>query len=98
MIILPDDLIETTSSFKNLISFMDKIVTEKHPFRWLFELVENEGFVYVGEITSSDHWIKRAYCNSTEEKVSISGKEELKQFTSITEGIFGLIKFRIDKK
>ena len=81
-----------------MISFMDKIGTEKDPYRWLIELVENEGFVDLGEI-SYDHWIKRAYdCTSTEEKATILEKEELKQFISVTEGTFGLIKFRIDKK
>jgi hypothetical protein len=77
---------------------MDKIGTKKDPSRWLFELVENEGFIDLGEI-SSEHWIKRAYDHSsTEEKVTKLEKEELKQFISIIEGTFGLIKFRIDKK
>jgi hypothetical protein len=99
MIIFPDDLIENAQYLKILIFLMDKIGgTKKDPFRWLFELVENEGFVDLGEI-SSEHWIKRA-CDysSTEEKVTKLEKEELKQFINITEGTFGLIKFRIDKK
>jgi hypothetical protein len=96
MIVFPDDLIENALSLKILIFFMDIIGTEKDPWKWLFELVENEGFIDLGEI-SSEHWIKRAYdCSSTEEKVTKLETEELKQFISVTEGTFGLIKFRID--
>ena len=77
---------------------MDNKVPKKDPYRWLIELVENEGFSDLGEVNSK-HWIKRAYdCTSKEEKITKLEKEELKQFTSITEGTFGLIKFRIDKK
>jgi hypothetical protein len=99
MIVFPDNLVENALSFKILIFLMDLIGgTKKDPFRWLFELVENEGFVDLGEI-SSEHWIKRAYDRySTEEKVTKLEKEELKQFINITEGTFGLIKFRIGKK
>jgi hypothetical protein len=99
MIVFSDDLIENALSLKILIDLMDNIGTEKDQDRWLIELVENEGFIDLGEIKSSEHWIKRAYnCPSTQEKVSKLEKEELKQFISITEGTFGLIKFRIDKK
>ena len=98
MIVFSDDLIENALPLKILIDLMDNIGSKKDPFRWLFELVEKEGFIDLGEI-SSDHWIKRAYdCSSTEEKVTKLEKEELKQFLRITEGTFGLIKFRIDKK
>ncbi|HET7642388.1 MAG TPA: hypothetical protein VFK40_02680 [Nitrososphaeraceae archaeon] len=98
MIVFSDNLIENALALKILIDLIDNIGTEKDQARWLFELVENEGFVDLGEI-SSDHWMKRAYdCSSTEEKVTKLEKEELKQFLSITEGTFGLFKFRIDKK
>ena len=98
MIVFSDDLIKNALPLKILIDLMDNIGSKKDPFRWLFELVDKEGFIDLGEI-SSDHWIKRAYdCSSTEEKVTKLEKEELKQFLSITEGTFGLIKFRIDKK
>jgi hypothetical protein len=98
MIVFPDDLIENVLSLKLLLFLMDIMGTEKDPFRWVFELVVDEGFVDLGEI-SSEHCIKRAYdCSSTEEKVTILEKEEIKQFISITKGTFGLIKFRIDKK
>jgi hypothetical protein len=99
MIVFPDFYIENALSLKILIDLMENIGNIKYPFRWLFELVENDGFIDLGEIKNSDHWIKRAFdCSSTEEKVSKLEKEELKQFISITEGTFGLIKFRIDKK
>ena len=98
MIVFTDGLIENALSLKLLIFLMDIIGTENYQFRWLFELVENEGFVDLGEV-SSQHWIKRAYDRySAEEKDTKLEKEELKQFISITEGTFGLIKFRIDKK
>jgi hypothetical protein len=49
---------------------------------------------------SSQHWAKRA-CNdnwkySEEGNVTKLEKEELKQFIIMTEGTFGLIKFKID--
>ncbi len=98
MIVFPDSLIENALSLELLIFLMDIIGTENDQFRWLFELVENEGYVDLGEV-SSHHWIKRAYDRySAEEKVTKLEKEELKHFISITEGTFGLIKFRIDKK
>ncbi|HJT83340.1 MAG TPA: hypothetical protein VJ697_02565 [Nitrososphaeraceae archaeon] len=101
MIVFPDYLIENALLLKILISLMDLmdiIETEKDPLRWLFELVENDGFVDLGEI-GSGHWIQRAYDSySTNEKATILKKEELKQFITITKGTFGLIKFRKDKK
>lgn len=98
VIVFPDDLIKNVLSLIILIFLMDIIGNGKDPSRWLFELVENDGFVDLGEI-SYEHWIKRAYdCYSTEEKVTILNKEELKQFISITERTFELIKFRLEKK
>ena len=51
---------------------------EDYPFRWLFELLENEGFVDLGEI-SSQHWARRAYDNdhgnySAEENMLLNWK------------------------
>lgn len=100
MIVLPINCIENSLSLKILIFLMDIMGNEKedYPLRWLFELLENERFVDLGEI-SSQHWAKRA-CNdgnySADENVTKLEKEELKQFISRTEGTFGLIKFKID--
>jgi hypothetical protein len=101
MIVFSQDLIENSLSFKLLIFLMDIVGNEEddYPLRWLFELLENEGFVDLGEI-SSQHWVKRAYDDhgnySAEENITKLGKEELKQFINMTEGTFGLIKFKID--
>ena len=116
MIVFPDNLSENSLSLKLLIFAMDIVENivenkggEDDPFRWLFELVEKEGFIDPGEI-SSQHWTNRAYYNYNDnennnyinsnyylkEKVTKLENEELKQFISMTEGTFGLIKFRID--
>ena len=103
MIVFPQHLIENSLSLKVLIFLMDIVGNEEdyYQFRWLLELLENEGFVDLGEI-SSQHWLKRAYDNddgnnsAEEENVTKLEKEELKQFISMTEGTFGLIKFKID--
>ena len=69
--------------------------------RWLFELLENEIFIDLGEI-SSQHWANRAYDDNdgekylTEDNVTKLEMNELKHFISITKGTFGLIKFKID--
>ena len=66
--------------------------------RWLFELLKNERFVDLGKI-SSQHWARRAYYDdgnySAEGNITKLEKEELKQFINMTEGTFGLIKFKI---
>ena len=98
MIVFPQDLIENSLSLKLLTFLMDIVGNEEDDsFRWLFELLENEGFVDLGEI-SSQHWAKRTYDAeySAEGNVTKLEKEELKHFINITEGTFGLIKFRID--
>lgn len=98
VIVFPNDLIKNALSLKILILLMDIIGSERGPLRWLIDLVENDRFVDLGEI-GSEHWIRRAYnCYSMKEKVTILKNEELKEFISISEGTFGLIKFRLDKK
>lgn len=108
MIFFPYDLIENALSLRLMIFLMDIIGNkeEEHPLRWLFELLENESFVDLGEIKSSQHWARRAYDNDNDSDGSYYSaegkyitkldKEELKEFTSMTEGTFGLIKFKID--
>jgi hypothetical protein len=101
MMIFPDDLIKNSLSLKILLFLMDIMGNGKEddPLRWLFELLKNERFVDLGEI-SSQHWARRAYDNdgkySAKENITKLEKEELKQFISMTEGTFGLIKFKID--
>ena len=99
MIIFPNDLIENSLSFKLLTFLIDIVGNEDYyPFRWLLELLENERFVDLGEI-SSQHWARRA-CDdgnySEEGNVTKLEKEELKQLICMTKGTFGLIKFKID--
>ena len=102
MIIIQEDIENSLALI--ILTFLFEIVgNEKrnNPLRWLFELLENERFVDLGEI-SPEHWAKRAYDNDDsnysgkEEKLTKLEKEELKQFISITEGTFGLIKFKTD--
>jgi hypothetical protein len=102
MMIFPDDLIKNSLSLKMLIFLMDieGSEDEDYPFRWLFKLIENEGFVDLGEICLQ-HWVRRAYDNddgnySEEANVTKLDNEELKQFIRMTEETFGLIKFKID--
>ena len=100
MIVFPQDLIENSLSLKILIFLMDLVGIEEDPLRWLFEILKNERFVDLGKI-SSQHWARRAYYDdgnySAEGNVTKLEKEELKQFINMTEGTFGLIKFKIDK-
>ena len=99
MIVFPQDLVENSLSLNLLIFLMDIVRNEEDPFRWLIELVENERFVDLGEIESSQHWARRAYYDdgnySEEGNVTKLEKEELKQFIHMTGGTFGLIKFKI---
>ena len=113
MIVFPNNFTENPLSLKILTSLFDTMGNEEgedYPFRWLFELLlNNERFVDLGVI-SYQHWARRAYDNgndndndgnshSTREDNSTKlEKEELKQFISITNGTFGLIKFRKDNK
>lgn len=101
MILFPNNFIENTLSLRLMRFSMSIMGTEEdYPFRWLFKLLENEIFIDLGEI-NSQHWAKRAYVNdnySAEKNVTKLEKEELEQFISITEGTFGLIKFKIDNK
>ena len=108
MIVLPQNLIENSLSFKLLIFLIDIVGNENEDYqlRWLLELLENEGFVDLGDI-NSQHWARRAYFDndndndnddySAEENITKLEKEELKEFISMTEGTFGLIKFKIDE-
>ena len=106
MIVLSNNFIENLLSLRLLISSMDIMINKKeyyYQFRWLLDLLENERFVDLGDI-NSQHWAMRAYnYNNDNSKSSAEGKyvtklerEELKQFISMTEGTFGLIKFRLD--
>jgi hypothetical protein len=112
MIVFPNNFTENPLSLKILTSLFDTMGNEEgedYPFRWLFELLlNNERFVDLGVI-SYQHWARRAYngndndndvnSHSTREDNSTKlEKEELKQFISITNGTFGLIKFRKDNK
>ncbi len=101
MIVFPNNFIENTLALRLLRFLMSMMRNEEdHTFRWLLELLENEGFIDLGEI-GSQHWAKRAYSGdnySVEKNVTKLEKEELKQFISIAEGTFGLIKFKIDDK
>jgi hypothetical protein len=109
MILFPYDLIENALSLRLMIFLMDIMGNEGeyYQFRWLFELLENERFIDLGEIKSSQHWAKRAYYQDNDNNdgkfladegkyVTKLDKEELKQFINMTEGTFGLIKFKID--
>ena len=73
---------------------LPKIYDPDNPIRWLFELLTVDGFVEVGEIPS-DHWGIRAY-NSKQGNSIVLDRNELKEFVTITDGSFGLIKFKID--
>ncbi|MGZ5548976.1 MAG: hypothetical protein ACXWFZ_13615, partial [Nitrososphaeraceae archaeon] len=111
MIVFPQDLVENSLSFKLLTFLMDiDIVGNKEkedPCKWLFELIEKEGFIDIGEIESSQHWANRAYYDNSSdgnhfsseeaEKVIKLEREELKQFVNMSKGTFGLIKFKICK-
>ena len=65
------------------------------PARWLFELLNVEEFIDIGEI-DSDHWIMRAY-NSKQGNIIALDKNELKEFFTITNASFVLIKFKRDQ-
>ena len=98
MIVFPDTIVKNALSLKILTFLMDLVGNEEdYPLRWLFELLENEGFVDLGEI-NSQHWAKRAYddCYLEEKYITKLEKEELKEFVNMTEGTFGLIKFKIN--
>jgi hypothetical protein len=106
MFIFPNNFIENLLSIKILKCVLQIMGNkgEEYPYKWLIELIENERFVDLGDIKSSQHWIKRAYHNDYDAdgnyysslaagKVTKLENEELKQFISITGGTFGLIKF-----
>ena len=64
MIVFPTNFIVNLLSFKILTSLYDILGNkerEDYSFRWLFELLENERFIDLGEIKSSQHWARRAY-------------------------------------
>lgn len=73
---------------------LSKIYDLDDPIRWLFELLTVDGFIEVGEICS-DHWAIRAY-NSKQGNSIVLDRNELKEFVTITDASFGLIKFKID--
>jgi hypothetical protein len=73
---------------------LSKIYDPDDPIHWLFKLLTVDGFIEVGEI-GPDHWAIRAY-NSKQGNSIVLDRNELKEFVTITDGSFGLIKFKID--
>jgi DNA-directed RNA polymerase subunit RPC12/RpoP len=58
----------------------------------IMKIFEKEQFFDLGEIEPS-HWANRAYDS---EKITLLEKGEVEQFTCMTKGTFGLIKFNIN--
>ena len=63
--------------------------------RWLFELLTVEKFIDIGEI-DSDHWTIRAYTSKQRNNILLD-RNELKEFVTLTDASFGLIKFKMDQ-
>jgi hypothetical protein len=92
-ITIPNLFIETPFPLVILDS-LSKIYEPDDPLRWLFELLTVDTFIEVGEI-GSDHWAIRAY-NSKPGNNIVLDRKELKEFVTITDASFGLIKFKKD--
>jgi hypothetical protein len=92
----PNYFIENSLCIQITKFFIDIDKDQNYPFKWIFKLLENESFIDLGEI-NADHWASRV-CDSTSKNVTLLKKEELKQFISITDATFGLIKFKRNKK